>query len=135
MNEHQVELDHAGWSNWPRYTCYTCEGATLLRQPHMSDEDWRARMLWFYEKHPHPGLRKRLHRPLIFSPFPGAVNVLSCIGRTDLTLPDGTPVTVRGHNGGLKGAVFIVRVGEEDHPCFDNIAASAFLNNREVGTL
>lgn len=32
MQEHDTELDEAGWNSRPRLTCHTCS-ETLIRQP------------------------------------------------------------------------------------------------------
>lgn len=50
---HNVELDGAGFfSSRPRLTCYTCDGATLVRQPYMGDETWREQVEAFSQAHP-----------------------------------------------------------------------------------
>ncbi len=51
-NHHEVELDGAGWPGWPRLTCCTCNGETLLRAPYMTSRQWRARVTKFAEDHP-----------------------------------------------------------------------------------
>jgi hypothetical protein len=49
---HNVELDFAGFGGHSRYTCYTCSGATLLRQPFMSPAQWAQARALYFELHP-----------------------------------------------------------------------------------
>lgn len=50
--EHKTELDGAGWHNRPRLTCYTCDNATLVRQPYMTMGQWIERVAEFAIAHP-----------------------------------------------------------------------------------
>jgi len=50
-NDHDVELDTAGWGNRPRLTCHT-HGVTLVRQPYMDRDGWIDRVRRFTENHP-----------------------------------------------------------------------------------
>ena len=52
----KVELDGAGWSGWPRYTCYTC-GETLIRKPFHGDLQWEALRSAFVAKHAEPSIK------------------------------------------------------------------------------
>lgn len=49
---HNVELDSAGFSGWPRLTCYSCNGATLLKKPYMISRQWREEVARFANEHP-----------------------------------------------------------------------------------
>lgn len=49
---HETELDGAGWSSWPRLTCCTCNGETLLRAPYMTFSQWKAKVAKFAVDHP-----------------------------------------------------------------------------------
>lgn len=48
--EHRVEIDRAG-GGYPRMTCYTCEGATLVKQPFMTADVWLLYTRQFQEVH------------------------------------------------------------------------------------
>jgi hypothetical protein len=52
---HDVRADTAGWGAHPRLTCYTCDGATLVRQPFMDEVRWQQEVAEFLRAHP-PGL-------------------------------------------------------------------------------
>lgn len=53
QKQHDVRQDRAGFGLWIRYTCYDCiDGATLLRQPWMSDKQWEEFKKEFFKKHP-----------------------------------------------------------------------------------
>ena len=51
---HRVVTDTAGWGKHTRLTCMDpeCEGATLVRQPWMSDRLWSDNLREFRVKHP-----------------------------------------------------------------------------------
>ena len=51
MDNHEVEIDTAGWNNRTRLTCHTHE-VTLIRQPYMSRLGWIDRVRQFTENHP-----------------------------------------------------------------------------------
>lgn len=48
LQEHEVELDYVPRS---RYTCYTCDNETLLRQPYMNFDKWVDLSSAFLAKH------------------------------------------------------------------------------------
>lgn len=50
-NEHNVELDGAGWAGRARLTCYSCN-VTCLKQPYMNREMWTEKVRKFCEDHP-----------------------------------------------------------------------------------
>jgi hypothetical protein len=52
-NTHRVVHDIVGMrGSCSRYTCMTCEGATLVRQPYMSHDEWVKRLAVWLEAHP-----------------------------------------------------------------------------------
>lgn len=51
MQEHNTELDEAGWNSRPRLTCHTCS-ETLIRQPYMTFLQWGMKVVEFATKHP-----------------------------------------------------------------------------------
>ena len=53
--QHRVIVDRAGFSQLLRYTCMEleCNGATLVRQPYMSDAQWETALIEFKQVHPH----------------------------------------------------------------------------------
>lgn len=48
---HEIVKDAAG-SGYERWTCRSCNGATCLRAPHMSDADWSRKLQAWRIKHP-----------------------------------------------------------------------------------
>ncbi len=52
VKQHDVILDTAGWHNYSRLTCNTCEGKTLLRKPYMVSWEWRLKVIEFIKEHP-----------------------------------------------------------------------------------
>lgn len=51
-NEHDVMLDSAGWGSHARLTCRTCDGATYVTQPYMTQDEATAGMEAFLAAHP-----------------------------------------------------------------------------------
>ncbi len=49
--DHEIEFDTAGFNPRPRYTCYTCEGATLVAQPWMDSDRWAEEKKKFFAVH------------------------------------------------------------------------------------
>lgn len=54
-NDHDVEVDGAGWGNKSRFICYTCR-ETCLRKPNMNDAVWRGLVEEFKKNHPSEGV-------------------------------------------------------------------------------
>jgi len=45
-----IEFDIAGFGGRPRYTCWGC-GATIVRQPYMTNLNWKCKKDEFFEEH------------------------------------------------------------------------------------
>lgn len=58
--EHEVLQDTAGWGGWPRLTCNSpgCDGATLVRQPYMTQVQWTAARERYLAAHPCAEIRR-----------------------------------------------------------------------------
>jgi hypothetical protein len=48
---HETVKDAAG-AGYERWTCRSCDGATCLRAPHMSDAEWSRKLQAWQAKHP-----------------------------------------------------------------------------------
>ena len=53
--KHHVVADRAGWGEHKRLTCFTlgCHGATIVRQPYMTNAQWAQKVKVFTRIHPH----------------------------------------------------------------------------------
>jgi hypothetical protein len=56
--EHRVVADTAGFHNYARLTCNTCE-KTLLWQPYMSSVHWTEKRAEFLRAHPCEQIEKQ----------------------------------------------------------------------------
>jgi hypothetical protein len=59
VQHHDVVRDGAGFHNRTRLTCRTagCNGATLLRQPFMTESQWQKAKTEFLRQHPCVAIR------------------------------------------------------------------------------
>ncbi len=60
MKAHGVELDYVGFGGYPRLTCMTpgCDGATLIRQPYMTAEQFSDKLKEYDKAHPCKTVKK-----------------------------------------------------------------------------
>lgn len=54
---HVLVYDTAGYADWPRWTCTTCD-ATCLRKPYMSMVQWLDKLTEFMVVHPSQELQE-----------------------------------------------------------------------------